>query len=146
MELSNSSLRFCVAFSQPFSSLRNPFPQLGQNRIIRSGIRGLFVEFNFSAQQFVRVLVKAPRMAAANLKIAVRAIGPEFRRRHAVCDFSEIGRPAYWIGNRGEKDVRSSALDVMDGGFDILHLLAFITPHEKHAGLDTSVFTNVHSV
>src|SRR5215471_16295243 len=85
-------------------------------------------------------------MAATNSKIAVRAIGPEFRRRHAVCHFFEIGCRAYWIGNGGEKDVRSSALDVMDGGFDILQLLAFITPHEEHAGLDTSVFTSVHGV
>src|SRR5262245_17130517 len=73
IETPNSSLHLCVTFSQPLSGLSNSFSQLNQHRAIRSRVQ-LFVEFDFSTEQLVCILVKPSRVAATNSKIAISTL------------------------------------------------------------------------
>src|ERR1700678_4253239 len=107
---------------------------------------GIRICSHLGFQKFIRVAIKLFGMPAAKLNLAVRAGFPRANAHQAGRDLIEVRRSFDGIRNGGEKDVGAALLDVIHGGLNVGDLLAFVAPHEEHAGLDAVLFAKRNSL
>ena len=78
-------------------------------------------------------------MAAGDFQLAIRAVRPILNRHQARRHLLVVRRALDGIGNGGEEHIRQAGFHVLDGGFNVRQLLAFVAKHEEHAGLNSPV-------
>src|SRR5262249_13171941 len=142
-----SCFRFRKSVSQRFACLGDPLANLNHGRLGAGKIRTQdLLQFHFGTKQLVCVLVEVARVPASNSKIAVGTFRPTCSSGGAVGDFVEIWGSADRIGNGGKENIWSCAFHVMNRFLDILHVLAFVSPHQKHSRLNSAGFADSHRV
>src|SRR5437867_11557228 len=143
----SSCFRFRKSVSQAFARLGDPHTNLKHSRVAVVNIRTQdLLKIHLGTKQLVRILVELARVPASNSKIAVGTFRPTCNSGDAVGHFIEIRGSADRIGNGCKKDIGSRAFHVVDRFLDIFHLLAFVSPYQKHSCLNSAGSADSHRV
>ena len=77
-------------------------------------------------------------MAAGDAEVAVGTLGPGSGGEQALGDLRVVLGALDRVGDRGQDEVGSGSLQMLDGGLQVHLLFTFVTEHDEHADLDAA--------